>query len=130
MKTQRNIMFAAIAAASVGLSVPTVVNAQAGVLEEITVTARKREESMQDVGLAVSALSETEIQRQFARDIQDLANIAPNVIIDDTGQGPGGTAAIFIRGVGVADLEKNFDPAVGVSVDGVFIGSTAGALMR
>lgn len=130
MKTQRNIMFAAIAAASVGLSAPTVVNAQAGVLEEITVTARKREESMQDVGLAVSALSETEIQRQFARDIQDLANIAPNVIIDDTGQGPGGTAAIFIRGVGVADLEKNFDPAVGVSVDGVFIGSTAGALMR
>ena len=73
MKTQRNIMFAAIAAASVGLSAPTVVNAQAGVLEEITVTARKREESMQDVGLAVSALSETEIQRQFARDIQDLA---------------------------------------------------------
>ncbi len=130
MKTQRNIMFAAIAAASVGLSAPTVVSAQAGVLEEITVTARKREESMQDVGLAVSALSETEIQRQFARDIQDLANIAPNVIIDDTGQGPGGTAAIFIRGVGVADLEKNFDPAVGVSVDGVFIGSTAGALMR
>lgn len=130
MKTQRNIMFAAIAAASVGLSAPTVVNAQAGVLEEITVTARKREESMQDVGLAVSALSETEIQRQFARDIQDLANIAPNVIIDDTGQGPGGTAAIYIRGVGIADLEKNFDPAVGVSVDGVFIGSTAGALMR
>jgi iron complex outermembrane recepter protein len=130
MKTQRNIMFAAIAAASVGLSAPTVVSAQAGVLEEITVTARKREESMQDVGLAVSALSETEIQRQFARDIQDLANIAPNVIIDDTGQGPGGTAAIYVRGVGIADLEKNFDPAVGVSVDGVFIGSTAGALMR
>ncbi|MDO8860447.1 TonB-dependent receptor [Haliea sp. E1-2-M8] len=130
MKIQRNIMFAAIAAASVGLSAPTVVNAQAGVLEEITVTARKREESMQDVGLAVSALSETEIQRQFARDIQDLANIAPNVIIDDTGQGPGGTAAIYIRGVGVADLEKNFDPAVGVSVDGVFLGSNAGALMR
>ncbi|MEX0827457.1 MAG: TonB-dependent receptor plug domain-containing protein, partial [Haliea sp.] len=130
MKTQRNIMFAAIAAASVGLSAPTVVNAQAGMLEEITVTARKREESMQDVGIAVSALSETEIQRQFVRDIQDLANIAPNVIIDDTGQGPGGTAAMYIRGVGIADLEINFDPAVGVSVDGVFIGSTAGALMR
>ena len=130
MKTQRSIMFAAIAAASVGFSAPTVVNAQAGVLEEITVTARKREESMQDVGLAVSALSETEIQRQFARDIQDLANIAPNVIIDDTGQGPGGTAAIYIRGVGVADLEKNFDPAVGVSADGVFLGSNAGALLR
>jgi iron complex outermembrane receptor protein len=130
MKTQRSKMFAALAALTVGASVPQVVSAAPGVLEEITVTARKREESMQDVGLAVSALSETEIQRQFARDIQDLANISPNTIIDDTGQGPGGTAAIYIRGVGVADLEKNFDPAVGVSVDGVFIGSTAGALLR
>ena len=103
---------------------------QEWVLEEVTVTARKREESLQEVGLSVSALSETDIQRQFARDIRDLANIAPNLIIDDTGQGPGSTAAIYIRGIGVADLEKNFDPAVGVSIDGVFIGSTAGGLLR
>ena len=123
------LAIAVLAAASV-VPVATPVYAQSMVLEEITVTARKREESMQDVGIAVSALSETEIQRMFARDIQDLANISPNLIVDDTGQGPGGTAAIFIRGVGVADLEKNFDPAVGVSVDGVFIGSTAGALLR
>jgi iron complex outermembrane receptor protein len=130
MKNRKKQLVIALAAAGVGVTSVPVVQAQQGMLEEITVTARKREESMQDVGISVSALSETEIQRQFARDIQDLANIAPNLIVDDTGQGPGGTAAIFIRGVGVADLEKNFDPAVGVSVDGVFIGSTAGALLR
>jgi len=130
MKYAKKQLVIALAAAGVGITSVPVVQAQQGVLEEITVTARKREESMQDVGISVSALSETEIQRQFARDIQDLANIAPNLIIDDTGQGPGGTAAIFIRGVGMADLEKNFDPAVGVSIDGVFIGSTAGSLMR
>ena len=130
MKTSKKQLVIALTAAGVGLSSIPVVQAQQGVLEEITVTARKREESMQDVGISVSALGKTEIQRQFSRDIQDLANIAPNLIIDDTGQGPGGTAAIFIRGVGMADLEKNFDPAVGVSVDGVFIGSTAGSLMR
>ncbi|MEQ8263189.1 TonB-dependent receptor [Pseudohaliea sp.] len=130
MKNGKKQLVIALAAAGVGITSVPVVHAQQGMLEEITVTARKREESMQDVGISVSALSETEIQRQFARDIQDLANIAPNLIVDDTGQGPGGTAAIFIRGVGVADLEKNFDPAVGVSVDGVFIGSTAGALLR
>lgn len=130
MKTSRKQLVTGLAIAGLAVtSVPPVL-AQQGALEEVTVTARKREESMQDVGISVSALSETEIQRQFARDIQDLANIAPNLIVDDTGQGPGGTAAIFIRGVGVADLEKNFDPAVGVSVDGVFIGSTAGALLR
>ncbi len=130
MNNRKKQLAIALAAAGVGITSVPVVQAQQGVLEEITVTARKREESMQDVGISVSALSETEIQRQFARDIQDLANIAPNLIIDDTGQGPGGTAAIFIRGVGMADLEKNFDPAVGVSIDGVFIGSTAGSLMR
>lgn len=102
----------------------------AQMLEEIVVTARKRSESLQDVGLAVSAMSKTEIERTFARDIQDLASISPNLIIDDTAQGPGGVAAIFIRGVGVADVEKNFDPAVGVVVDGIFLGANAGSLLR
>ena len=99
-------------------------------LEEIVVTARKRKENLQDVGLSVSALSQTEISRTFARDIKDLANMSPNIIIDDTSQGPGGNAAIYIRGIGVADVEKNFDPAVGVSIDGLFIGSNSGAILR
>jgi iron complex outermembrane receptor protein len=109
--------------------VPSVIGAT-GSLEEVVVTARKREESMQDVGIAVSALSQTEINRNFARDIRDLAGISPNLIIDDTGQGPGGVAALFIRGIGVADVEKSFDPAVGVVMDGIFIGANAGSLLR
>ncbi len=104
--------------------------AQENALEEIVVTARKRSEDLQDVGFAVSAMSKTEIERVFAQDIQDLSNISPNLIIDDTAQGPGGVAAIFIRGVGVADVEKNFDPAVGVVVDGIFLGANAGSLLR
>ena len=99
-------------------------------LEEIVVTARKREENLQDVGLAVSALSQTEIEQQFARDIKGLANVAPNLIIDDTSQGPGGNAAIFLRGIGVADVEKNFDPAVAVVVDDIFIGANSGSILR
>ena len=99
-------------------------------LEEIVVTARKRKENLQDVGLSVSALSQTEISRAFARDIRDLAHMSPNMIIDDTSQGPGGNAAIYIRGIGVADIEKNFEPAVGVTIDGLFIGSNSGAILR
>lgn len=109
--------------------VPEVV-AESGALEEITVTARKREENLQNLGLSVSALSKTEIERTFARDARDLASMAPNLILDDTSQGPGGNAAIYIRGVGVADVEKNFDPAVGVTVDGLFIGANSGAIFR
>jgi iron complex outermembrane receptor protein len=52
------------------------------------------------------------------------------MIIDDTSQGPGGNAALFIRGVGVADVEKNFEPAVGVTIDGLFIGANSGAILR
>ncbi len=99
-------------------------------LEEITVTARKRAENLQDVGLSVTALSETEVERTFARDISDLAYVSPNLIIDDTSQGPGGNAALYIRGVGVADVEKNFEPAVGVTIDGLFIGANSGAILR
>jgi iron complex outermembrane receptor protein len=105
-------------------------HAQAGGLEEIVVTARKRKENLQDLGLSVSAMSATEINRTFARDIKDLAFISPNLIIDDTSQGPGGNAAMYIRGIGVADVEKNFEPAVGVTVDGLFIGANSGAILR
>ena len=124
---KKTTLATAISAIALTMSPPSFAE---GMLEEIVVTARKREESMQDVGLAVSALSKTEIDRSFARTITDLAGMSPNLIIDDTNQGPGGVAAIFIRGIGVADVEKNFDPAVGVVIDGMFIGANAGSLFR
>jgi iron complex outermembrane receptor protein len=130
---KKRAIASAIAAASSSLALSLIAPfsaAQEGGLEEIVVTARKQTESLQDVGIAVSAMSQTEIERTFARDLTDLASISPNLIIDDTGQGPGGVAAIFIRGIGVADVEKNFDPAVGVVVDGMFIGANAGSLLR
>jgi iron complex outermembrane recepter protein len=131
MKNKSLSMAIAVTVASASTTViAPLAMAQAGSLEEIVVTARKRKESMQDVGLAISALSQTEIERTFARDISDLASVSPNLIIDDTAQGPGGVAAIFIRGVGVADVEKSFDPAVGVVVDGIFLGSNAGSILR
>ncbi|MFK7829876.1 MAG: TonB-dependent receptor [Congregibacter sp.] len=129
---KKNTICAAIAIAtgSIAATVTPVATAQDLRLEEIVVTARKRAEDMQDVGLSVSAMSATEIDRTFARDIKDLAFISPNLIIDDTSQGPGGNAAMYIRGIGVADVEKNFEPAVGVQIDGLFIGANSGALLR
>ncbi len=131
MRTKIFCTAVSIVAGAVGVTASPITNAQeeAG-LEEITVTARKRAENLQDVGLSVTALSQTEVDRTFARDIKDLAFISPNLIIDDTSQGPGGNAAIYIRGVGVADVEKNFEPAVGVTIDGLFIGANSGAILR
>ena len=130
IRSKQNALGVAVLASLTALPVTPVVLAQDGVLEEVVVTSRKRTENLQDVGFAVSALTKSEIEGQFARDITDLANISPNIVIDDTAQGPGGVAAIFIRGIGVADVEKNFDPAVAVVVDNMFIGSNAGSLLR
>ena len=120
----------AVITASIGTAISPMAIAEESALEEIVVTARKREENLQDVGLSVSALSKTDIARTFARDTKDLAFMSPNLIIDDTSQGPGGNAAIYIRGIGVADVEKNFEPAVGVTIDGLFIGANSGAILR
>jgi len=130
MKKKLLITALAVATAPLGVTVSPIATAQELALEEIVVTARKRKEDLQDVGLSVSALTGTEIDRTFARDIRDLAFISPNLIIDDTSQGPGGNAAMYIRGIGVADVEKNFEPAVGVTIDGLFIGANSGAIMR
>ena len=102
----------------------------AGALEEIVVTARKREERLQDVGSSVSALSASALERRADVDLQNFVNAAPSVVIDDLQQGPGSPAAISIRGVGSTDVEKSFDPTVGVVVDGIFIGQASGSMLK
>ncbi len=99
-------------------------------LDMIVVTARKRVENLQDVASSVSALSAVELERRFDSDVRDFASSSPNVLIDDTQQGPGGVAAIYIRGIGVADVEKSVDPAVGVVIDDVYIGQSSGSLLK
>ena len=101
-----------------------------GVLEAIVVTARKRAENLQDVSASISALSASELERRFDSDVRDFANAAPNVIIDDTQQGPGGVASTTIRGIGVADVEKSIDPAVGVVLDEIYLGTSSGNLVK
>ncbi len=99
-------------------------------LEAIVVTARKRTENLQTVSASISALSTGELARRFDSDVRDFANSSPNVVIDDTQQGPGGVAAIYIRGVGVADVEKSVDPAVGVVIDDIYLGQSSGSLLK
>lgn len=131
IKSIRRNMLAGLLLASFGLpATPVLAAAEERVLEEIVVTARKREESLQDLAMSVSALGQMEIEANFATDIRDLIYMSPNTVLDDTNQGPGGVAAAYIRGIGVSEVEKNFDPAVGVVVDGVFLGTMSGSITR
>ncbi len=104
------------------------VEASADALGEIVVTARKRSESLQDVPVSVSAISGDALRAGYLQDLSDVGGIAPNVVIDPT-IGFSNGASISIRGVSFQDIEKSFDPAIGVVVDGVFLGTNSQALL-
>lgn len=92
----------------------------------IVVTARKREESLQEVPLAVTAIGQNEIERTFAQTVDQLERFSPNVDLANNAFG-GKQLNATIRGIGFADVEKSFEPAVGFSIDGVFLGTSGGA---
>ncbi len=97
------------------------------VLEEVIVTARKTQESMQSVPVAVSAFSGDTINSLVMRDIRELEGMVPNFVIDPVSVAPG-AASLYIRGVGTQEVEKSFDPAVGVVVDGVPLAFVNGSM--
>lgn len=96
-------------------------------LEEVIVTSRKREESIQDVPIAVTAII-AELDNPAIRNLRDLEGLAPNVQIRHS-MGRTAGHAISIRGIGYSNDEKSFDPAVGIVFDGVAMTSTSGTLL-
>jgi iron complex outermembrane receptor protein len=97
-------------------------------VEDIIVSARRRAESIQDAPVAVTAISPRELTNLAAPDIRDLVGRTPNLVIDPVNAGPS-AAAISIRGISFEDIEKSFDPAVGVLIDDVYIGTNTGQLL-
>jgi iron complex outermembrane recepter protein len=98
-------------------------------LEEIVVSARRKNdaEQLQDVPLAISAVSSSQMDAAFIEDLTDIGLMAPNVNLDPVGSVPG-VASFFIRGMGVNSSVPSDDPAVGVFVDGMFLGVNYGAV--
>jgi len=121
---------AAIATASVFGGLPQVSLGQESVslIEEVVVTARKREESLQNVPVAVTALSPTQIEQSGVQTLIDVAKLVPNVELHQVTQS-GAALGASIRGMAFDDLEKSYEPTVGISVDGVFMASNAGAVV-
>ncbi|MCZ6830082.1 MAG: TonB-dependent receptor plug domain-containing protein [Gammaproteobacteria bacterium] len=93
------------------------------VLEEVIVTAQKREQGLQDVPIAVQVFSTQRIDQLAARDIGDLDYFTPNVEIPRGSNQP----TYKIRGIGTSDFGVGADPAVGVYMDGVYIGRSGGS---
>ena len=129
-RTPRTPLYTAVAALGLSLtgSPGAIAQQQEVRLEEVLVTARKMVESMQDVSVAVTAFSGEQIDNLVMRDIREVEGLVPNLVIDTLGNVAPSAASIYIRGVGTQEVERSFDPAVGVVIDGVPLSFANGSL--
>ena len=98
----------------------------------IVVTARRREESLQDTPVAVTALSADALERQQIVGTTDLDKVAPNLQFHSYGTltGNNSAAQVFIRGIGQTDATPAVDPGVGIYIDDVYMGRAVGGAME
>lgn len=96
-------------------------------LGTVTVTAQRTEESLQDVPIAVTALSAVQLEDKQIADVLDLQFQVPNINLA-TNTGTASAARIFLRGVGEDESRGAVDQAVGIYVDGIYIGRSVGSL--
>src|SRR5690606_1010665 len=100
------------------------------VIEEVVVTARKREESLQDTPISVTAVTASDMANRSLDDISSIAEFTANLEFSNSAPigGAGNAAIVFIRGIGQTDLIITTDPGVGIFLDGVYIGRTVGGV--
>jgi iron complex outermembrane recepter protein len=96
-------------------------NAQS-LMEEVVVTAQKREQNLQDVSVSVSAFSGDTIQELGFQNPHDIFSQIPNVSFNDEGTVP----QVNVRGVQLFDFGDGNEPPVGFYVDEVYLGTLAG----
>ncbi|PKP99578.1 MAG: TonB-dependent receptor [Alphaproteobacteria bacterium HGW-Alphaproteobacteria-13] len=95
---------------------------------EIVVTARRREESLQDVPIAVTAISSDALDLSGAQDITAISQSTPSVTLENS-RATGSTLSAFIRGVGQQDPVAGFEQGVGIYLDDVYFNRPQGALL-
>jgi iron complex outermembrane receptor protein len=111
------------------LAIPSLASAQNGaenLIEEIMVTATKREASIYEVPIAISAFEGDKLAQQGIVDIVDIGKFVPNLNITQFSAGHVSSSNPFIRGIGLQDHLITTDPGVSVYVDGVYLGRQVG----
>jgi len=101
---------------------------RASTLEEVIVTAQRREESLQDAPISLAALNYGRLEAMGFTNLSDLQSSVPNLSMREM---PSSKTAVrnFIRGVGNNDAQLTQDPAVGVYLDGIYIARSTGLIM-
>lgn len=93
---------------------------------QITVTAKRREQDINEVASAVTAFSGDTLAKQGIVDLTDVGKFVPNLAVIGFSAGHVSSTAPFIRGIGSQDHLITIDPGVGVYVDGVYLGRQVG----
>ncbi|HET8750495.1 MAG TPA: TonB-dependent receptor [Sphingomicrobium sp.] len=96
--------------------------------QAIVVTARRRNELLLDVPVAVTAFSSEQLDRQGALDITDIADTTPNVTLE-VSRGTNSTLTPFIRGIGQQDPVAGFEQGVGLYIDDVYLNRPQAAVL-
>ncbi|WP_353227324.1 TonB-dependent receptor [Novosphingobium sp.] len=126
----------ALAAAGAVTILPTVARADAApaaaadappTVSEIIVTAQRREESIQKVPVAVTAIGAQALRDLRVSSVRDIAGLAPGLEMNTQGQQSNPT--IIIRGIASGTSSNSVDPKVGIYIDGVYIGRAVGSLL-
>ena len=101
------------------------------VLEEIMVTARRREEGLQDAPIAISAFTGDTLAYRGVTQLDQVEKFVPNLTVQNNPSfgGASNSAAIYIRGVGQKEFLPTTEPGVGLYVDGVYIARSVGAVL-
>ena len=106
-----------VAHAAAGAGASSSSASAATTVEEVTITARKKEERLVDVPVSANAISGALLQRDDVTDMSTLSTLVPQVSIDRTPSGNG--AIITIRGIGSASVDGSIEQEVSVNIDGV-----------
>ena len=133
---QRAVRYAAMASVAIsGLTVSPLYAQvsdtsaeEAGDPNVIIVSARRRDENLLDVPIAITAYSAAALEQQGAIDITDLSDTTPNVTLENS-RGTNSTLTAFIRGVGQQDPVAGFEAGVGIYLDDVYLNRPQGAVL-
>src|SRR5688572_8586280 len=106
--------------------------AEASVLDEVIVTARRVSENLQDTPIAITALSAEALEERQIFRTDALDQVVPNLQFSNNAPlaGNNASSAIFIRGIGQTDPTSTVDPGVGLYIDDVYIGNAVGGNME
>jgi iron complex outermembrane receptor protein len=100
-------------------------------IEEVVVTARRREEGLQSAPIAISAYTGDSLDYRGVTRLDQLAKFAPGLTLENNPSfgGASNSAAIYLRGIGQKEFLPTTEPGVGLYVDGVYVARSVGAIL-